>query len=108
MSFNCVYTYYVGVDNLRVAQVAPTKITVMWNDALSPTTRCGPVIFYDVTIVNLMDPSEMMTVERRDNVTGFYNLRSNTSYNISVAAVNRAGTGPSSVITVTTLTATGM
>ena len=47
-------------------------------------------------------------METRDNVARFSNLRSGTSYHISVAAVNREGTAPSSMINVTTLTLTGM
>ena len=79
----------------------------MWNDAVSPS-GCGPVFYYNVTVVNLMEPGSMRTIVTNNNVTGVYNLRNNTSYNISVAAINRAGTGPSSVIAVTTLTLPGM
>ena len=98
---------YVGVDNLRSVTVTTTEITIVWNDAVSPS-GCGPIFYYIVTVVNLMDPSEMMTMETRDNVARFSNLRSGTSYNISVAAVNREGTASSSMINVTTLTLTGM
>ena len=94
---------YVGVDNLRNTTATTTEITVVWNDAVSPN-GCGPVFYYNVTAVNLVNPSDMMTRETSDNVAGFSNLRSNTSYKISVSAVNRAGTGPSTMITVTTLT----
>ena len=75
----------------------------MWNDAVSPN-GCGPVFYYNVTIVALMDPSDMMTMETNDNVAVFSDLNNGTSYKISVAAVNRVGTGPFSEICVNTST----
>ena len=98
---------YVEVDNLREGTVTTTEVSVMWNGAISPS-GCEPVLYYIVTAVSFIDPSNILTMVTRDNVAEFFNLRSDTSYNISAAAVNRAGTGPSSVITVTTLTLPGM
>ena len=46
----------------------------------------------------------MNTTVMSERGTEFSNLMNGISYNISVAAVNRAGTGLSSTITVTTLT----
>ena len=74
---------------------------IMWNDTISPD-GCGPILYYIATAVNLMNPSEMTTMEPRDNEDQFSNLKSSTLYSISVSAVNRAGVGPSSVINVTT------
>ena len=99
----CVLTYYVGIDNLEEVTVTTTEATVMWDQAVSPSD-CGPVFYYVVTAVNLMAPINMITIATSNNIATVSNLRSDTSYNISVAAVNRVGTGSSSVITVTTLT----
>ena len=94
----CVLAY-IGVTNLRNDTVTTSEITVMWDHAVSPS-GCGPVLYYIVTAVNLAYASDM---ESRKNVAEISNLSNGVSYNISVSAVNRAGTGPSSVITVTTL-----
>ena len=77
-------------------------ITVQWNPAVSPS-GCGPVLYYIVTAVNSANTSDMVTLQRRQTTAEFSNLRIATSYNISVAAVNRAGIGASSVIIQTTL-----
>ena len=98
---------YVGVSNLKEGTVTATMIAVMWNDTVS-SNGCGPAFYHNVTAVNLMDPSDMISMQTSHNVAEFSNLRSDMSYNISVAAVNRAGTGPLSMITVTTLTFPGM
>ena len=99
----CIHLHtYVGVDNLAEVTVTTTEATVMWN-AVSPS-YCGPVFYYVVTAVNLMGPINMITIATSNNVATISNLRSDTSYNISVAAVNRAGTGSSLVIIVATLT----
>ena len=90
---------YVGVNNLRSVTVRATVITVMWN-AVSPS-GCGPVL-YIVTAVSLMWPTNIITIATSNNVATISVLRNCTSYNISVAAVNRAGTGSSSMINVTT------
>ena len=94
---------YVGVENLRNGTVTTSEITVMWDHAVSPS-GCGPVLYYIVTAVNLAYASDMYIMESRKNVAEISNLSNGVSYNISVSAVNRAGPGPSSVITVTTLT----
>ena len=100
----CMYLHkYVGVGSLREGTVTANVITVMWDDAVSPS-GCGPVLYCIVTAVNLADASDMSTMETRESVAEISNLQSNTSYNISVAAVNRAGIGSPSMITVTTLT----
>ena len=92
---------FVGVSNLGRTGITYTTITVKWDPAITPSD-CGPV-FYNVTATNLADASDRNTI-----VWGlraeFSNLMNGTNYTISVAAVNRAGSGPSSMITVTTLT----
>ena len=93
---------YVGVESLRNITVTNTTIKVVWNDAVSPN-GCGTVFYYIAIAVNLMDRSDMMTMEPRDNVTEFSNLINGTSYEISVFAINRVGNGTSSMINVTTL-----
>ena len=92
---------YVGVNNLRNVTVTTTVIKVMWNHAVSPSD-CGPVLYYNVTAVNLADPRDMRTLTLNGREATFSNLEKDTFYDISVTAVNRAGTGPSSTITVTT------
>ena len=97
-----MYILYVEVSQLTSARITNTTLTVQWDPAISPSD-CGPV-FYDLTAVNSANASDVVALERRGTTAEFSNLKSGTLYNISVAAVNRAGTGPSSVIIQTTLT----
>ena len=90
---------FIGVSSLRIFRSANTA-TVMWDPADSPYD-CGPVLYYIVTLVNLDDVSDMNAIEANQSRAEFLNLKIGVSYNISVAAVNRAGTGPVSVITAT-------
>ena len=92
----------VGVPNLRSISITNSTITVQW-DSVIPSD-CGPILYYTVTAVISADASDRNTMEKRQTTAEFSNLRNGTSYNISVAAVNRVDTGPSSVITVNTLT----
>jgi len=71
----------------------------MW-DPDSP--NCGPVLYYNVIIVNSVDVNDMNITELSGNTIEFSNLIKNTTYIISVAAVNRVGTGLTSTINVTT------
>ena len=79
---------------------SPTKtnatITVGWNDA--DNYDCGPTLYYKGNILN-----SIYIIGPTDRRFKFSNLMSNISYVISIAAVNRIGTGPTSTITVTTL-----
>ena len=78
-------------------------ITVVWDLADSP--NCGPVLYYNLTIVNLNDVTDMNITMTSQNVAEFSNLITGASYNISVTAVNRADSGPTtSIITNTTIT----
>ena len=61
------------------------------------------MLYYIVTAVNSANTSNMVTLQRRQTTAEFSNLRIATSYNISVAAVNRVGIGASSVIIQSTL-----
>ena len=88
----------IGVPNLRSTRITKTTITVMWDDAVSPSD-CGPVLHYDVTIMGSSFLNNMDTQQTRAD---YSNLPNGANYTISVAAVNRAGTGTSSMITVTT------
>jgi len=72
----------------------------MWDPADSP--NCGSVLYYNVTIVNSVNSSDMDITKSSGNTIELPNLIKNTTYIISVAAVNRAGTGPTSTINVTT------
>ena len=75
-----------------------TSVTVMWDRAVSPS-GCGPVFYYTVTVMN---SSFVNNTDTQHTRADFSNLINGTKYNISVVAVNRAGPGPSSMITVTT------
>ena len=89
----CVYLLtHVGVQNLRQSTTT-TAIIIEWDPAVSPSD-CGPVFYYIVTV----DGSNAMnTFEERAE---FSNLINGTIYNISITAVNRAGTGPPSSMNV--------
>jgi len=73
---------------------------MVWNPADNP--YCGPVLYYNVTIINSNDVSDMNITETSESTIKFSNLISGTTYNISVAAINRAGTGPTSTISIIT------
>ena len=73
---------------------------MVWNPADSP--YCGPVLYYSVTIEKSDDINDMNIIETSESTIKFSNLISGTTYNISVAAINRAGTGPTSTISVIT------
>ena len=94
----CVYTH-IGVSNLRSA-TTNTTIIITWDPADSPND-CGPVLRYTVTATSLDDDSISSPERLNIRVAEFSSLINGTFYNISVAAVNRAGTGPSSTIIVT-------
>ena len=93
---------YVGVSNLGSSERNRNTITIVWDPARSP--NCGPVLYYTVTIVNSVDDNDRNTTELSGRRTEFSNLINGTHYTISVAAVNRAGTGATSRIIVATLT----
>ena len=76
-----------------------TAIIITWNPAVSP--NCGPVLRYTVNATSLVDSSVRRPERLNQTVAEFTNLINGTNYNISVAAVNRAGIGQSSTITVT-------
>ena len=86
------------MSNLRSTRITNTTITVKWNPAISPS-GCGPILYYTVTIMSATDTNANETSE---TVVTFSNLEDGVQYNISVVAVNRAGTGPSHQISVTT------
>ena len=82
------------------------KITVTWDPANSP--YCGEVLHYQVVIssdeyCNIMNDSIRATSLSET----FSNLKSNTSYTITVSAVNRAGIGMLEMINITTAISTG-
>ena len=90
----CVHLLtHVGVQNLRSSNTT-TTIIIEWDSPDSPSD-CGPVFYYIVTIDS---GNDMNTFEERAE---FSNLINGTNYTISVAAVNRVGTGPASTINVT-------
>ena len=91
-----------GVPNFGRTESSRNGITIEWDPADSP--NCGPVLYYNVTIVNSVNANDMNTTQLSVTRIEFCNLINGTSYNISVAAVNRAGTGPSITTTVATLT----
>ena len=70
-----------------------TAIIIEWDPPDNPSD-CGPVFYYIVTTVGI---SDMNTFEERAELSNSIN---GTNYTISVAAVNRVGTGPASTIIV--------
>ena len=85
---------------MRNTATPNATIIVTWDPAVSPDD-CGPVLYYNVIATSLADASYRITIVTSQTIAGFSGLRNGTSYNISVAAVNRAGSGPSSTIIVT-------
>ena len=81
------------------ATTGNTTIIITWDPANSHRD-CGPV-HYTVTAINLADVSDRNTIVVWGPRAEFSNLINSTNYNISVAAVNRAGSGLSSTIIVT-------
>ena len=88
------------MSNLRDSATTNTTITITWDPAVSPDD-CGPVLYYNVIATSLADASDRNTIVTSQTIAGLSGLRNGTSYNVSVAAVNRAGSGPSSTIIVT-------
>ena len=97
------YILHIGISNLRSIRITNTTVTIQWDPAVS-LSGCRPLFYYTATIVNLCNAPDMSTIITNETTTVFSNLRNGNSYTITVAAVNRAGSGPSSMITVTTLT----
>ena len=90
--------YFVDVSNLRFSRRTTHTITIVWDPADSP--NCGPVLYYTVTTVNSVNPSDVITTESNENIAHISNLKNNATYTINVAAVNRVGSGPTSTIIV--------
>ena len=76
-----------------------TTIIITWDPADSPGD-CGPVLYYTVTATSLADASDRNTIVWGPRAE-FSDLINGTNYNISITAVNRAGSGLSSTIIVT-------
>ena len=90
------YIHTIGVMNLRHATTS-TTIIITWDPAVTPSD-CGPVFYYTVTATSLADGSVKSFQRPSQTSAKFSNLINGTSYTISVAAVNRVGSGPSSTI----------
>ena len=75
--------------------IATNTTMITWDPADSP--NCGPILYYTVTATNLTDASDRNTIVVWGPRAEFSN---DFNYTISVAAVNRAGSGPSSIIIV--------
>ena len=89
----------IGVMNLRNI-TTDTTITITWDPADSPS-GCEPVFYYTVTVVNLANNNVRNPITEWRLRAEFSDLINGTNYTISVAAVNRAGSGPSLAINVT-------
>ena len=93
--------FHLGVTHLTTTTYSSSIIAITWDPASSP--YCGEVLYYQVVIssdehVNI--PNDIVNVTCL--TTTFLGLRSNTTYAITVAAVNRAGRGIVARITVMT------
>ena len=98
MNTYCTYTH-IGVSDLN-SNTTNTTIIITWDRAISPND-CGSVLSYDVIATSLADASDRSTKRPTRERAEFDDLIMGINYTISVAAVNRAGTGPSSTIIVT-------
>ena len=101
-SWSSMYDYFnSGVTHLTNTTYRLDLIIVTWDPASSP--YCGEVLYYQVVIssdehVNI--PNDI--VNATCLAVTFLDLRSNTTYTITVAAVNKAGIGMGDSITVKT------
>ena len=83
---------HTGVLNLRYTATTNTVVIITWNPTFD-VSDCGPVLYYTLTATSLADVSDRNTIVWGPR-TEFSDLINGTNYNISVAAVNRAGSGP--------------
>ena len=95
---------YVGVSNLRTTQTATDAIMAMWDPP--DTLSCAPILYYTVTITNLAISCDINITNLTASRVEFSNLIKDVAYTISVTAVNRAGDGMETTITVTTFAIT--
>ena len=79
-----------------------TAIIITWSPTFD-ASHCGPVLYYTVTATSLADDNDRNTIVVWGTRAELSDLINGISYTISVAAVNREGTRPSSMINVTTL-----
>jgi len=98
----CMHTY-TAISNLRNFRRTSNKIEIVWDPADHDSPNCGPVLYYYVIIVNSVDVNDMNITQSSEIRAKVSNLIKTTTYIISVAAVNRGGTGPTSTINITTL-----
>ena len=87
--------------NLRNTATSTTVI-ITWNPTFD-ASDCGPVLYYTVTATSLADNSDRNTIVVWGARAELSDLMNGINYTISVAAVNRAGTGPPSIINVAAL-----
>ena len=89
-------------DGIREVSVTANSITVQWGEVLC-LDRNGEITVYtvEVTLSGMVVATENVNggSARRGTVSG---LTPATDYTVTVAAVNSAGTGPFSGITITT------
>ena len=96
-SMNTYIHIYTGVMNLR-SIATNTALIITWNPTFD-ASKCGPVLYYTVTATSLADDNDRNTIVVWGTRAELSDLMNGINYTISVAAVNRAGTGPSSMIT---------
>ena len=77
-----------------------TEIIITWDPSFD-VSDCGPLLYNTVTVTSSADDSDRNTIVVWGPRAEFSDLINDINYNISVAAVNRAGSGPSSIIIVT-------
>ncbi|XP_065915112.1 uncharacterized protein [Dysidea avara] len=95
-----------GVANLTNTTYTPNIINVTWDPASSP--YCGEVLYYQVVISSDGHCNIVNDTIRAMNLSAtFSNLKSNTTYIITVSAVNRATVGLSEMINVATAISSG-
>jgi len=95
------YFGFLGVTHLTNTTYKSDLIIITWDLASSP--YCGEVLYYQVGITSDEHTDlKNNTVATAGLSTTFLDLKSNTRYTITVAAVNRAGTAINANIVVQT------
>jgi len=83
-----------------------SMVNVTWDPASS--SYCGEVLYYQVVISSVEHCSiEGNTMYVTGSPATFFNLRDNTSYTVTVSAINRARVGMPEMINITTAVSTG-
>ena len=106
--FLASYTIYLstapsdGPASVTVDTITPNSITVQWEE-VPCLDQNGQITGYTVVARNSGEDDGVVNVnDGNARAATVYGLNPNTQYDVSIAAVNRAGTGPATSISVQT------